>query len=121
MRIYKEFYFDAAHFLPTAPAGHPNSRMHGHSFRVVVWLEGRPNPETGLLRHFEEFETALSGVRGELDHHTLNDIDGLKNPTLEVIAAWLWERLKTPLPELAQIELHRASCREGCVYNGPEA
>ncbi|MDE1174244.1 MAG: 6-carboxytetrahydropterin synthase [Parvibaculaceae bacterium] len=121
MRIYKEFYFDAAHFLPDAPDGHPNRRMHGHSFRVVIWLEGRPNPATGILRHFEDFERALMAVREELDHHMLNDIEGLEKPTLEHIAVWIWERLKTPLPEIAQVEIHRASCREGCVYTGPEA
>ena len=39
MRIYKEFFFEAAHFLPSAPAGHPNARVHGHSFRVRVSIE----------------------------------------------------------------------------------
>ena len=121
MRIYKEFHFDAAHFLPTAPEGHPNRRVHGHSFRVVVWLEGKVDKDTGLLVHFEHFEQEIERFRVEIDHRMLNDIKGLENPTLELITMWLWDRLKPTLPLLARIEVHRASCDEGCVYDGPDA
>ena len=50
MRIYKEFTFEGAHYLPSAPEGHPNARIHGHSFRVRVSVDGEPDPETELLR-----------------------------------------------------------------------
>jgi 6-pyruvoyltetrahydropterin/6-carboxytetrahydropterin synthase len=121
MRIYKEFFFDAAHYLPYAEPDHPNRRMHGHSFRAVIWLEGTPSPETGLVRHFEDIERELARVRDRLDHRLLNEIEGLELPTLERIAVWIWRELEAPLPEIARIEIHRASCREGCVYDGPEA
>ena len=98
MRIYKEFFFDAAHFLPYAADGHPNRRMHGHSFRVVVWLAGKPAAETGLVRHFEDVEREVMAVRERLDR-----------------------ALEKPLPEIARVEVHRASCREGCVYDGPDS
>tara|TARA_R110002110_G_scaffold29413_1_gene105041 strand:+ start:6089 stop:6457 length:369 start_codon:yes stop_codon:yes gene_type:complete len=120
MKIYKEFFFDAAHFLPYAEDGHPNRRMHGHSFRTVVWLKGKPAAQTGLVRHFEDMEGALSSVREKLDHHLLNEIEGLEFPTLERIATWIWHELATALPEIMRVEVHRASCREGCVYDGPE-
>jgi len=121
MRIYKEFTFDAAHFLPTAPQGHPNSRMHGHSFRVIIWLEGERDPQTGFIRHFAEVQDHVMALREKLDHHVLNEIKGLENPTLETIAGWIWYNLKPALPELARVEIHRPSCQEGCVYDGPEA
>ncbi|PKQ09876.1 MAG: 6-carboxytetrahydropterin synthase QueD [Alphaproteobacteria bacterium HGW-Alphaproteobacteria-12] len=120
MKIYKEFFFDAAHFLPYAEDGHPNRRMHGHSFRTVVWLKGKPAAQTGLVRHFEDVEGALSSAREKLDHHLLNEIEGLEFPTLERIATWIWHELATTLPEIMRVEVHRASCREGCVYDGPE-
>lgn len=120
MRIYKEFMFDAAHFLPYAEKGHPNRRMHGHSFRVVVWLNGQPSPETGLVRHFEDVEREVMKTRAKLDHHLLNEIDGLSLPTLEHIAAWIWRDLQGPLPEISRVEVHRTSCHEGCIYDGPE-
>lgn len=121
MKIYKEFFFDAAHFLPYAEEGHPNRRMHGHSFRVVVWLSGKPAPDTGLVRHFEDVEREVMAVREKLDHHLLNEISGLELPTLEHIAIWIWKALSGPLPEITRVEVHRASCREGCVYDGPVA
>jgi 6-pyruvoyltetrahydropterin/6-carboxytetrahydropterin synthase len=119
MRIYKEFTFEAAHFLPSAPQDHPNARVHGHSFRVRVTLDGDPDSETGLVMHLEDVETAIEDTREALDHRFLNDVDGLEAPTLERIAVWLWDRLHNRLPGLAEIEVARDSCREGCIYRGP--
>lgn len=119
MRIYKEFTFEAAHSLPSAPKGHPNARIHGHSFRVRVVIEGEPDPETGLLIHFDDLKDAVDGLRGTLDHNFLNDIEGLENPTLELISKWLWDALHNRVPGLAEIAISRDTCGEGCVYTGP--
>jgi 6-pyruvoyltetrahydropterin/6-carboxytetrahydropterin synthase len=119
MRIYKEFTFEAAHFLPSAPVGHPNSRVHGHSFRVRVILDGEPDETTGLVMHLDDVEAGLSDVHEALDHRFLNEVEGLSQPTLERITMWLWDRLHNRLPGLAEIEVARDSCREGCIYRGP--
>ena len=119
MRIYKEFTFEAAHFLPSAPEGHPNARIHGHSFRVRITVDGEPDAETGLLIHFDDLKSALDGLRGTLDHNFLNNIEGLENPTLELISKWLWDRLHNRIPGLAEIALSRDTCHEGCIYTGP--
>ena len=118
MRIYKEFTFEAAHFLPSAPPGHPNSRVHGHSFRVRVTVDGEPDEKTGLVMHLDDVETALADVHEALDHRFLNEVEGLSQPTLERITMWLWDRLHNRLPGLAEIEIARDSCREGCIYRG---
>ena len=119
MRIYKEFFFEAAHFLPSAPAGHPNARVHGHSFRVRVSIDGTPDDETGLVMNLEDVENALGAAREALDHRLLNEVEGLAVPTLEWISIWLWDRLHNRLPGLVEIEVARDSCHEGCVYRGP--
>jgi 6-pyruvoyltetrahydropterin/6-carboxytetrahydropterin synthase len=119
MRIYKEFHFEAAHFLPSAPPGHPNARVHGHSFRVRVTVDGEPDRETGLVLHLEDLESALENARDALDHRLLNEVEGLAAPTLERVAVWLWDRLHNRLPGLAEIEIARDSCHEGCIYRGP--
>lgn len=119
MRIYKEFTFEAAHRLPSAAPNNPNARVHGHSFRVRVTVDGDPDPETGVVVHFGDMEAALAAVRGELDHNFLNDVDGLDNPTLEHISRWLWERLHNRLPGLAEVAVSRDTCNEGCIYTGP--
>ena len=119
MRIYKEFHFEAAHFLPSAPPGHPNARVHGHSFRVRVTVDGEPDAETGLVMHLEDLESALENAREALDHRLLNEVEGLAAPTLERVTVWLWDRLHNRLPGLAEIEVARDSCHEGCLYRGP--
>jgi 6-pyruvoyltetrahydropterin/6-carboxytetrahydropterin synthase len=121
MRLYKEFHFEAAHYLPSAPPGHANARVHGHSFRVRVTIDGEPDLETGLVLHLEELEAALDDVRDALDHRLLNEVEGLSMPTLERICAWLWERLHNRLPGLVEIEVSRDSCHEGCIYRGPRS
>jgi 6-pyruvoyltetrahydropterin/6-carboxytetrahydropterin synthase len=119
MRIYKEFLFEAAHYLPSAPPGHPNSRMHGHSFRARVTIDGVPGAETGYVFHFDELAQMMAEAQDALDHRLLNEIEGLEAPTLERIAIWLWNRLQNRLPGLAEIEISRDSCHEGAIYSGP--
>lgn len=120
MRIYKKFNFEAAHFLPSAPEGHANSRIHGHSFVVKVTLEGTPSSQTGLVMHFGELEAVIADVRGQLDHHFLNEVSGLEFPTLENITKWIWQKLAPNLNGLAEIEVTRPTCDEGCIYSGPK-
>lgn len=119
MRIYKDFLFEAAHFLPSAPPGHPNSRVHGHSFRARITLDGEPDPENGMVVHLDDLEAALAEAREALDHRFLNEVEGLQVPTLERIAVWLWDRLHNKVPGLAEIQIMRESCHEGCIYSGP--
>ncbi|HAH08793.1 MAG TPA: 6-carboxytetrahydropterin synthase QueD [Alphaproteobacteria bacterium] len=116
MEISKTFLFDAAHFLPHAPAGHPNARMHGHSFQVTVTLAGEPDPARGWLRDLGEVAHAVEGVRDALDHRTLNEIDGLAIPTLERLSAWIFARLKPALPELVSVTVRRDSLGESCTF-----
>lgn len=120
MQIYKEFNLEAAHYLPSAPAGHANARIHGHSFRVRVTIEGEPDPKTGLIVHFDDMSAALRDLHKDLDHNFLNEVEGLENPTLENISKWIWDRLSTKFPGLAEVAIARESCHEGCVYRGPQ-
>ncbi len=116
LSITKEFRFDAAHFLPTAPPGHPNARMHGHSFAVAVTLEGAIDPVKGWIRSFADVETAIAGLRDRLDHHLLNEIKGLELPTLERLARYIFDELKPALPEVAAVTVRRDSLGESSTY-----
>ena len=117
MEIWKEFTFEAAHLLPNLPEGHKCRRLHGHSYRVRVCVEGELDPELGWVVDFADIRSACEPIRQELDHYYLNDIEGLENPTAEVIAKWIWVRLKPSLPGLSKIELNE-TCTSGCVYQG---
>jgi 6-pyruvoyltetrahydropterin/6-carboxytetrahydropterin synthase len=120
MRIYKEFGFEAAHFLPSARPGSANARIHGHSFRARIVIEGEPSADTGYIFHFDEIAKAMAETQDALDHHLLNEVEGLSTPTLERLAMWIWSRLSNRVPGLAEVHVARDSCGEGCVYAGPK-
>ena len=119
MLIYKDFHFEAAHYLPSAEHGSANARVHGHSFRARVTIEGEIDPATGYVVHFDTLAAAIADARAVLDHRLLNEVPGLEAPTLERIAVWLWGQLEERVPGLAEVLVARDSCHEGCVYTGP--
>jgi 6-pyruvoyltetrahydropterin/6-carboxytetrahydropterin synthase len=119
MRIYKDFLFEAAHFLPSAAPGTPNARVHGHSFRARVVIDGEPSTDTGVVFHFDDLAKAITETQEALDHRMLNEVEGLSTPTLERIAIWVWNRLANQVPGLAEIHVSRDSCHEGVIYKGP--
>lgn len=118
MEIWKEFSFDSAHRLPHVPADHKCARLHGHTFTVRVALEGPLDPKLQWVVDFADISAVVRPVIEQLDHRYLNEIEGLANPTSEVIAIWLWEKLAPALPMLSAVEI-RETCTSGCVYKGP--
>lgn len=119
MEIYREFGFESAHALPHVPDGHKCARMHGHSFRVRVSIEGPVGERTGWVMDFADLKAAVEPAIDALDHRVLNDIDGLENPTSENVARWLWDRVVEDLPGLSAVEV-RETCTSGCVYRGDD-
>lgn len=117
MEIFKEFTFEAAHRLPNTPPGHKCSRLHGHSFRVQLHVEGSPSESEGWIMDFADIKEAFQPVLALLDHYYLNEIDGLANPTSENLARWIWRRVKSQLPELSMVVV-RETCTSGCIYRG---
>lgn len=118
-RITKAFTFDAAHWLPGVPDDHKCRRLHGHTYEVVVGLEGALDPALGWVVDYGEVSRVVNPVIRELDHHCLNEIAGLSNPTAEILAAWLYERLRGDLPQLTDVAVSETP-RTSAVYR-PEA
>jgi len=118
MEIFKEFTFEAAHRLPNVPEGHKCARLHGHSFMVRIVVQGPVGETSGWVMDFGDIKKAFKPVWEQLDHHYLNEIPGLENPTSENIAHWIWQQLKPALPQLARVEI-RETCTSGCIYTGP--
>ncbi|MDP9172361.1 MAG: 6-carboxytetrahydropterin synthase QueD [Planctomycetota bacterium] len=117
VRLSKSFHFEAAHDLPTFPADHKCRRLHGHSFKFDVVVEGDVDAAKGYLIDYGDIKAATDPIVRELDHYYLNKIPGLANPTSENISRWLFDRLKPLLPQLAVIVVHE-TCTSSCEYRG---
>jgi 6-pyruvoyltetrahydropterin/6-carboxytetrahydropterin synthase len=117
VRLAKSFTFEAAHWLPCFPEGHKCRRMHGHSFKVDVVVEGDVDPAKGYLVDYGDIKRATEPIEKALDHYCLNDIAGLENPTSEMLAKWIWDRLKPAVPLLAVVIVHE-TCTTRCEYRG---
>jgi 6-pyruvoyltetrahydropterin/6-carboxytetrahydropterin synthase len=116
VEIFREFTFEAAHRLPEVPPGHKCARLHGHSYRLEVHIDGDVDPALGWVMDFADLKEAVRPVIDQLDHYYLNEIPGLENPTSENVACWAWKRLADSLPLTAIVV--RETCISGCVYRG---
>ncbi len=105
MKITQAFTFEAAHMLPHVPPTHRCRRMHGHSYRVELRLEGAIDPVTGFVADFFDVEAAFAPLLAQLGNNCLNQVPGLENPTAENIAIWIWERGRPALPQLASVKV----------------
>lgn len=94
MRIFKETRFEAAHRLPAVPPSHKCHNLHGHNYRCRVELRGEVHPGLGWVQDFGIVKSAMEAAMGPLDHAYLNELPGLDNPTAEVIAQWVLDRLR---------------------------
>ncbi|HNW93679.1 MAG TPA: 6-carboxytetrahydropterin synthase QueD [bacterium] len=119
MEIYKEFKVEAAHRLTGVCDGHPCRVLHGHTYTIVIHISGPVDTQTGMVLDFGELKKHAAPVIAQLDHHCLNDIPGLENPTSENLLRWLWRRLKPALPGLAKLVVQKTpTC--GAIYCGED-
>jgi 6-pyruvoyltetrahydropterin/6-carboxytetrahydropterin synthase len=93
--------------------------MHGHSFRVEIHVSGEVDPASGWVMDFADIKTVFTPIYDQLDHHCLNEVPGLENPTSEHLAIWIWSALKPRLAALSKVVVHE-TCTSGCVYSGPQ-
>jgi len=102
MKIVKSFKLKIAHFLP----GYVGKckQLHGHTMRLDVIIDGRINPDTGMVIDFYEIDRVVKNkVWSVLDHTLLNDT--IKNPTSENVAIWIMEQLKKEFGDPVAIRL----------------
>jgi 6-pyruvoyltetrahydropterin/6-carboxytetrahydropterin synthase len=91
--------------------------MHGHSYQVDVAIEGDIGAETGWLMDFSDIDEHVMPLVKKLDHHVLNELEDLTNPTSELLAVWLWKRLIATLPGLAEVVVSETPTSR-CIYRG---
>jgi 6-pyruvoyltetrahydropterin/6-carboxytetrahydropterin synthase len=116
-RLIKEFRFEAAQTLPSLPGDHKCKKMHGHSFKIEIAVEGEVDPKIGWVYDHARISRAMEPLLDQLDHSYLNEIEGLENPTIEYMAGWFWKRLAPHLPGLCEIVIHETPTAR-CVFRG---
>lgn len=117
VRLVHEFRFEAAHRLPNVPTGHKCERLHGHSYKIELSVAGPVDPKTGWFIDYGILYDAWQPLHDRLDHHYLNEVEGLENPTSEVLAKWIWDQLKEKLPSLVRVTVFE-TCDARCEYEG---
>jgi len=117
LELRRTFQVEAAHRLPNLPSDHKCSRLHGHSFRITLRVCGEMDPVLGWVIDYADLKTAFAPLFEILDHHYLNEVEGLENPTSEHLAIWVWERLVNALPGLSAVEIAE-TCTSRCIYRG---
>ncbi len=114
--VWRKFRFEAAHRLPNVPEGHKCGRMHGHGFEVII--HARSSVESANFGvEYERLERSWQLLHGRLHHQCLNEINGLENPTSELISRWIWNHLKEYLPELSWVTVYETAT-SGAHYDG---
>lgn len=117
MEVFCEYTIAAGRRLTGVPADHLCARDHGHTFVVRLTIEGPVDPVTGFVVDFADVHRAFAPVHDTLDHHLLNEVAGLHNPTSENLAVWIWHRLAPALPGLSAVQVTETGA-SGVVYRG---
>lgn len=111
MILKREFSFDAAHYLPDYHG--KCERLHGHTYRAALFVEGVPDEEGMVMDFVELKESIRERVLSKLDHACLNDI--IKRPSAEYIALWIWKEM------VPVIDDGRRSLKYVQVWESPES
>jgi 6-pyruvoyltetrahydropterin/6-carboxytetrahydropterin synthase len=117
--LSKQFGFEAAHTLRRNVDAAPSRRIHGHSYRAEVTVRGARD-EHGMVLDLALFARAVEAARDGLDHHFLDEVEGLGHATIENLSAWIWKMVEPTCPGLARVAVWRESSGDRCTYFGPE-
>jgi len=95
--------FSAAHQLKGYKGRCEN--LHGHTFKVQIFIEGEKLKPEGYLIDFQDLKAALKKVLDELDHSYLNDLPYFKelNPTAESLAKLIYEKMRPLVSDLKKV------------------
>ena len=113
--LKQHFQIESARFLPHLDKNHPCSRMHGHSFKIILTLVGDLDPQIGWVIDYNEIQTLMKPLLEQLDHRVLNEVPGLENPTSELVAKWIYDRAHKTLPLLRTVTVAETPLTE-CSY-----
>lgn len=113
--LKQQFQIESSRFLPHLPSSHPCSRMHGHSFVIIMTFQGPLKQPEGWVIDYHEIAQKMAPLLKELDHRTLNEVSGLENPTSENLCLWIYQKAGFHFSELKKVTIKETSLTE-CSY-----
>jgi len=113
--LSQRFYFEAAHTLQRVVDAEASARIHGHTYYATVTLSGLPDPSTGMLIDLAFLRHEIDKLRETLDHHFLNELDGLGPVTLENLAAYIHQSLSKTIPNIESVMVERPASGDACT------
>ena len=112
--ISQTCFFDSAHTLERIIETESSRRVHGHTYNAEVFLSGQPDPVTGMVMDLGLVRREVALLRELLDHHLLNEVEGLGAPTLENLCQFIFTKLQPRLPGLSAVRVWRDSIGDAC-------
>jgi len=112
-QLTQRFYFEAAHTLEREIDAAGSRRVHGHTYLAEIAIEGTPDAASGMVCDLGELRSTIERVRATLDHHYLNEVEGLGKPTLENLCSYLWRAFEKTLP-VAEVSVRREASGDAC-------
>ncbi|MBI5078432.1 6-carboxytetrahydropterin synthase QueD [Candidatus Saganbacteria bacterium] len=108
--------FDAAHALRGYSG--PCENLHGHTWKVQVFLKGKKLNALGLLEDFKLVKKELEAAISEFDHKLLNDLASFaaRNPSCENLAEITFKKLKKRLKMLSKVTVWESSTTYASYY-----
>ncbi len=94
-------HFAAAHQLTMV--GEKCENLHGHNWKIEVYVTGKELDEAGVLMDFGIIKKHVAEVMSLLDHKYLNDLEFFKSnqPSSENIAALIARELQRRIDSTA--------------------
>ncbi|WP_230412289.1 6-pyruvoyl trahydropterin synthase family protein [Undibacterium hunanense] len=112
--LSRSFVFEAAHTLQRPLHGDSSQRIHGHTYRASVHLQGQLAPDSNMLLDLAVLDRHMQNVRQQLDHRFLDEVAGLGPATLENLCTYIWQQLQINLPALVKVSVERGMTGDAC-------
>lgn len=109
-----ETVFSAAHAIVMQGEREP---IHGHDWRVTVRVGGETLDNDGLLVDFHKLQHDLRAIVDPWHNRNLNEVEPFDtvNPTAELVAQTIGERLADTLPPGVRLISVRVTEAVGCA------
>jgi 6-pyruvoyltetrahydropterin/6-carboxytetrahydropterin synthase len=119
LELSQEFYFEAAHTLDREYDTESSRRVHGHTYYAEVIVRGEPDSVTFMITDLATLRTHIEQVRSELDHHLLDEVEGLGKPTIEALSMLIARRLSALEPRVVAVRVSRKASGDSCLCRLP--